>query len=259
MDEIIDAWLNTYRAAGRSGGTVRARQSYVRTMARSIDPLTLTPDELNAYLASRFALSPEARKSMVVALRSFYSWAYRRGLTEIDLSHELPAVTIPRGTPKPISESALLRARAMASPETRLMLDLASRAGLRRSEIAKVHSDDVNDLGIVVHGKGGVERFVPTHPALRVRMADVEGWAFPSPRRPGMPVGPDYVSSRMEAVLPRPFTCHSLRHYFATTAYRGTHNLRAVQELLGHRSPETTQRYVLTDLDALTDAVRAVA
>ena len=48
-----------------------------------------------------------------------------------------------------------------------------------------------------------------------------------------------------------------LRHRFATQAYNGTHDLRAVQQLLGHSRPETTARYTLTDDDALTAAVLA--
>jgi site-specific recombinase XerD len=63
----------------------------------------------------------------------------------------------------------------------------------------------------------------------------------------------------MERVLPHPYTCHSLRHRFATQVYRSTHDLRAVQELLGHSKPETSARYTLIDEDRLTAAVLAVA
>jgi len=259
MEEIIDAWLDTYRAAGRSPGTIRARQSYVRTAARTVPLLTLTPDELLAYLASRSDLSPEARKSMVIGLRSFYTWAFRRGLIEVDLARELPRVTVPRALPHPITELDLARARSVADRETRLMLDLAAFAGLRRAEIARVHRDDVTDQGLRVVGKGRVERLIPMHDLLAGRLTGLRGWAFPSPRVSGRPVTPDYVSTRMEAVLPEPWTCHALRHYFATKAYQGTRDLRAVQELLGHRSPDTTQRYTLIGLAALEAAVRAVA
>jgi site-specific recombinase XerD len=52
---------------------------------------------------------------------------------------------------------------------------------------------------------------------------------------------------------------HTLRHRFATKAYQGSHDLRAVQELLGHSSPQTTQRYTLVETDALNAAVLSVA
>ncbi|CAB5216953.1 XerD Site-specific recombinase XerD [uncultured Caudovirales phage] len=258
MNTVISQWLDTYRAAGKATSTIRNRASYVHMMAKETNPLTITPQELQHYLASR-DLSPEGRKSMVVALRSFYRWAYRRQLTAIDLSLELPSVTVPMGTPKPIPAVILARARAVADPETLLMLDLGALAGLRLHEIAAVHSDNISDFGLRVKGKGGRVRTVPIHPRLKERLAAVDGWAFPSSRRTGAHSSPDYVASRIEAVIEPPYTTHSLRHYFATSVYRGTHDLRSVQTLLGHASIETTQRYVLVDQDALNAAVLSVA
>lgn len=258
MKVAINEWLDTYKAAGKAPSTIRNRGSYVRTMAKEINPLTVTPQQLLHYLASR-DLSPEGRKSMIVALRSFYRWAHRRGLTAIDLSQELPSVTVPMGTPKPIPAAMLARARAIADDETLLMLDLGALAGLRLHEIAAVHSNDVSDFGLRIKGKGGRVRTVPIHPRLKERLNAVQGWAFPSSRRTGAHSSPDYVASRIEAVIEPPYTTHSLRHYFATSVYQGTHDLRSVQTLLGHASIETTQRYVLVDQDALNAAVLSVA
>lgn len=259
VNDIVESWLDTYRAAGRAEGTVRVRGSYLRTFGKAVPLLEATTDDLLSYLASRSDVAPETRKAMLVSLRGFYRWAYRRGHLAEDLSLELPSAHVPIGQPKPIPIEALTRARAIADDETSLMLDLGALAGLRRAEIAQVHSDHLTDLGLLVQGKGGKVRLVPIHPRLRERLARLQGFAFPSPKRPGMPVSPDYVSSRLERVLPAPHTAHSLRHYFASAAFKGTHDIRAVQQLLGHASVETTQRYVATDNDALAAAVFAVA
>lgn len=255
---VIDMWLDTYRAAGKAAGTIRNRRSYMMNLAKHLSPLTATGDDLLMYLASRADLAPESRKSLVIAMRSFYRWAFRRGLTGEDLSLDLPSIHVPIGVPNPITDAALGRARAAADPRTLLMLDLGALAGLRRSEIAGVHANDVTDLGLIVCGKGGRTRLVPIHARLKGRLSRLDGWAFPSPIRVGH-ASPDYVAAHLEAVLPEPFTAHSLRHYFASKAYAATHDIRAVQQLLGHASVETTQRYIAIGMDDMDRAVQAVA
>lgn len=258
-DDTMQAWLNTFRAAGKAPGTIRNRQSYIGTMAKELDPLAINADELNDYLASRDDLAPESRKSMIIAMRSFYRFAHRRGLIAEDLALELPSVHVPPPVSTPVPHHELMRARLLADPITEFALDLGSRAGLRASEITRVHQRDIGRESFLVLGKGGRIREVPIHPMLSDRMRAIKGWAFPSPVRSGLHVGYDFIANRIEAVLPEPYTTHSLRHYFANEAYDATGDIRAVQELLGHASVETTQRYLRSRLDKLHAAVRAVA
>lgn len=255
-DDVIDAFLtSTYRAAGRSTGTIRRREGSLRGAARHIDLLAVTPDQLLAYVGG-LDLMPESRKSIVVALRMFYRWAYRRGLVAVDLAAELPSVHIPKTDVAPVPEHVLVRARAVADPETLLVLDLGARMGLRRGEIAAVHSRDVTDLGLRVLGKGARTRIVPIPTTMRERLDALRGWAFPG-RFAGHRSG-DWVADRVTAVMPG-YAPHSLRHAFATTVYRRTHDLRSLQRLLGHASIETTQRYVFVDQADLEAAIAAVA
>jgi site-specific recombinase XerD len=64
------------------------------------------------------------------------------------------------------------------------------------------------------------------------------------PGRNGGHVTPEWVGELCANALPNGWTLHALRHLFATKAYAATHDLRAVQILLGHSSPSVTQRYV---------------
>ncbi|MDN5768083.1 MAG: site-specific integrase [Humibacillus sp.] len=159
----------------------------------------------------------------------------------------------------------------------RLAVQLAAFAGLRRAEIARIHTRDIEDDCLHVVGKGGHERLVPLHPELRAALrAELarrrvglpgvgwgstdprpDGWLFPSDR-PGEPITAGHIAKLVAAALPPGFTTHTLRHRFATRAYRVGRDLRAVQELLGHAAPETTARYAAVPDRALTDAVAGV-
>ena len=127
------------------------------------------------------------------------------------------------------------------------MVHLAARAGLRRGEIARVQRDDVTrDLvgwSLLVHGKGGRERLVPLVGDLAVMLRErPDGFIFPGDD--GGHLSAPRVGELVSEVLPSGWTCHTLRHYFATNAYRATHDLLVVQRLLGHAKPETTAGYV---------------
>ena len=162
-----------------------------------------------------------------------------------------------RYEPRPVTEQQLRRIMDVGG-RIREWAVMGAYAGLRRAEIAAVHSDDVTDLGLMVKGKGRKVRRVPIHPILAAELHRVSGYAFPG-RFPGEHVNPDYVANRLEQVLPKPWTTHSLRHRFATQAYQACKDIRMVQQLLGHASIQTTVGYVLVDQDALAAAVNAVA
>jgi integrase len=168
----------------------------------------------------------------------------------------LDPVRVPRRLPRPASEAQVTAGTGAACPDTALMVALAAHAGLRRSEIAALRRQDVTPWGVHVVGKGGRHRVVPLAPALREQLeARSPGWIFPG-RFTGH-LHPATVQKRVRAaagVAP-----HAHRHRFATRAYAGTRDLLAVQQLLGHQSPETTQVYVAVAGLGLLDAVRAAA
>ena len=253
---LITEWLDWLASGSTAASTIRARRYALRAFAREYDLTTATPDNVTEYLG-RPCRGPNGRKSVLATLRSFYRWALARGFVEQDPTRLARTIRVPVGVPKPVPEVVLARAIGRADPQTRLMLLLGAYAGLRRAEIASLHSDDVSDTGLIITGKGGRMRRIPIHPRLATELG-FTGWVFPSPVRHGYHVGPSYVADRVEAVL-EGWTCHSLRHRFATCAYRATRDIRAVQELLGHSSPTTTAKYVLIDEDAKEAAVLAVA
>lgn len=257
--EYIENWLRYLEAGQASPRSIYLRRTQLLALARECgDPLALSESQLVEYLAGH-EWRPATRRSVRGALSSFYAWAHRTNLLDDNPAADLPTIRVHPGVPKPVPEAVLAAALEVADDQTRFMLLLAAYGGLRREEISKVHERDISDVVLTVHGKGDKDRNVPIHPRLAPYLRQVRGWAFPSPVRPGEPVTHDYIHDRVTAVLPAPWTTHSLRHRFATQAMRACRDVTVVQQLLGHTKVETTLRYILVDQDELQAAVLAVA
>lgn len=252
-------WLS---AGGQSPGTIRLRRWGLRKLADDVAPLEpweVTSDDLQKWISNP-AWSPNTRKSARATIRRFFHWAQATQLRPDDPAALLLSVRIPPARPRPTPAQVLCSALDRAQTDRdRLMILLASLGGLRRSEIASVNANDVQNGFLFVVGKGGRQRFVPIHPLLAPfleRLRQRGGWAFPG-RFTGH-CHPDYIGRRLSRLLGPGWTGHSLRHHFATAVYDSTRDLRAVQELLGHASVATTQIYVGIDTDSLTRAVRTL-
>ncbi|WP_432793936.1 tyrosine-type recombinase/integrase [Rhodococcus ruber] len=255
----IALWLAWLAAGGRPKTTLALRGYHLRRVARDVggDPWSVTVEDLAAFLGKP-GWSPEYRRSIRSSLVSFYAWAHASGRTRTNPAALLPTVPVPAGVPRPAPEAALRYALERADERTLLMISLAAYGGLRRAEIAVVHSRDViesfDGWVLRVHGKGGKTRQLPLVPEVARRLRALpEGYAFPG--RIDGHLSPAHVGKLISRALPDPWTAHTLRHRFATAAYRADRDLIAVQQLLGHSSVATTQRYTALPDDALRRAV----
>lgn len=256
----LDAYVLHLRAAGMSPATIRLKRQHLERALTWFDapsPWAVTLDQMTEYLAVH-DWAPESRKSVRSSLRGFYRWAEDVGHVADDPSRKLPRVPVPQRLPHPAPTTVFDRALDEADSRTLLMLQLAAYAGLRRAEIAGLHTDDVIGDTIRVRGKGGKVREVPAHAALVDALSSVpRGFVFPG--NDNGHLSPDRVGRIMAKVLGNGWTAHSLRHRFATRAYAAERDLLTVQQLLGHSSVATTQRYTQVPDDALRRAVDAVA
>lgn len=261
----LDAYAVWLRAAGRPPSTQYQRLYHVRSLAAElgIGPYEVTAEQLLEYQAGHDDWSPHTRRARRSSIRLFYSWAHRTGRIPADPSIGLPAISVPIGKARPANDIAYQSGLRAADERVRLMVTLGARAGLRCSEIAAVHTDDVfRDMvgwSLRVVGKGSRTRIVPIADDLARLLLDRDpGFVFPG-QIDGHLSGA-YVSKLISAALPDGVTGHQLRHRFASRAFRGSgFNLRAVQELLGHASIATTQIYTAVDDDDLRQAALAAA
>jgi len=246
----LDGWLTWLIAAGTSSATRKTRRAHVRRVARELaaaHPRDITSADLVGILG-RPGFSMEHRRGLRASLASFYRWCVEQGVVEVDPTLTLPHIRAALGAPRPATDDIWRTLLATADARTALMARLACEAGLRRAEVAQVHSDDLNaGIGgaeLIVHGKGGKQRVVPITVSLAAAIqaaCPFGGFLFPGKIDGHMSA--DRVGHLVSKVMPKGWSIHKLRHRFATRGYAGTGNLRAVQEALGHASVATTQRY----------------
>lgn len=262
----LEAWCRAMRAASRSVETIKLRRLQLLRLAATYPagPWGLSTSDLLDWLGSQ-GWSRDTLRSHRAALRAFYAWGVTTGRVAVSPAAALPTIRPAQPRPRPTPDVTYRRALEQARGWERLALRLGAEAGLRRAEMAQVHADDVvEDLqgwSLRVHGKGDKLRVVPLSDglaaAVRAACRDGGGWAFPG--RVDGHISAGYLGKRVSALMPSGVSTHSLRHRFATRAYGVDRDVFAVQELLGHASPETTRRYVRVNDDRLRRTVEAIA
>lgn len=199
-------------------------------MARGLrcEPASVTTERILAWFG-RQTWSIDTRRSHRNTAVSFFGWAHRAGHLQANPAADLPVMRAAAPSPRPAPDAVWSAALASSDPRVRLMLRLAAQAGLRRAEIARVHRRDLTrgpaGAELLVHGKGGKVRVAPLGDDLAAAIGGTDGFLFPADEDGHL--SPRWVGKLMAGALPGYWTAHTLRHRFATRAYRGTRNLRS--------------------------------
>jgi integrase/recombinase XerC len=282
VEEAVAAFAEHLRVERQaSAHTIRAYLADVRQFLAGAEVSRLsdlTPDTVRHWLR---ALDGVAHRTSVArklaAVRSFCRLCARTGRLARDSTAGIATPKVQRSLPTHLSLDDVDRLLAVPRGDTlcglrdRAIFELLYSSGLRVSELTGLdwpHLD--GESGAVrVLGKGRKERIVPVgRPALqalesyRIACANAgvdarRGAVFRNARGGRLTarsvdrlMGP-YVAA---SGSPAKATPHALRHTFATHMLGAGADLRAIQELLGHASLSTTQRYTHVDLRRLTDA-----
>jgi integrase/recombinase XerC len=249
----------------------------------------LRPADIRAFLAARAnaGAGNATRARQLAGIRGFLRYlAKTRGLAPLAIANirgPRARPPVPRAlTPEQAKEVAARtgsihqpghaeRPSEQAARDTALFT-LLYGCGLRISEALALDVRDAplpgGQAALRVLGKGGKERLVPVLPAVREAIAAyMRERGDPPPEAPlfrgarGARLSPTVAERCMQhyrrlAGLPEHATPHALRHSFATHLLGGGADLRAIQELLGHASLSTTQRYTKVDAAALLETWR---
>ena len=297
-DEALSAWLghlaherrlaaNTLEAYGRIGRLYLAfLQRHRGEPQRLADLGTVSAAEVRAHLAERRSgdhpLAARSISQTLSAIRAFHAFLDRRCATPAPQLALVRGPRIKTSLPRPVSEDQArgLMQEPEADPDSppweaardRAVLTLLYGCGLRISEgLSLTRADAPVPETLRITGKGGKTRLAPVLPVVRSAVnAYLALQTYPlAPEdalfraRRGGPLTPRHVQAMVQRLrgrlgLPASTTPHALRHSFATHLLGAGADLRAIQELLGHASLSTTQKYTAVDarhlLESYTDA-----
>lgn len=259
------------------------------------DPDAVRPEEVDAtavrsFLAAltRDGLAKRSQAQMLSAVRSLFRFACREGTLAANPAQSVRTPKIPKTLPRhlrPGEVENLLEAPAGAvvnderlAKRDRAILELLYAAGLRVSELVSLdwQAIDLSARVLRVRGKGNKERMVPFgRPAADALRSWLEVWesvrtGMAQPEDEAEPVFLNFRGGRLtdrsvrnildrwvdQAAVARGVHPHTLRHTFATHLLEAGADLRTIQELLGHSSLSTTQKYTHLDVERLLAVYR---
>jgi integrase/recombinase XerC len=280
-------WLKEERRASSKTVVAYARDisAFLRFLSAhfggppSLDDLgRITPADVRSFLSARLrqGLGPASNARALSTLRSFCRRLARRNLIENPAFDAIRPQRLPKNLPRPLSPGAARNVIAEAGAENprrapwiaardRALFTLLYGCGLRIAEALNLNGGDA-PLGdvLLVLGKGRKERRVPVLPIVRQAVAAYLELC-PYPIGPLDPLFRGARGKRLDAAiaeremrrirgrlgLSEHATPHALRHSFATHLLEAGGDLRTIQELLGHASLSTTQRYTAVDAERL--------
>lgn len=237
--------------------------------------------DIRAWLASRtgeFAATSNARALSTV--KSFFRYLEKQGIVENAAIFHIRSPKLKKPLPKALDTSQAVEAltsiatqheEAWLNKRDLALLVLIYGCGLRISEALSLHYRDIPKSDVItITGKGNKQRQVPVLPVIKEAIADyVSACPYPfSPKAPlflgkrGKALDPAIFQLQLRKLrrqinLPESATPHAFRHSFATHLLSAGGDLRSIQELLGHASLSTTQRYTHVDKDRLMKAYQS--
>jgi site-specific recombinase XerD len=261
-ERFTDVWMNKLErelhARKYSPKTIKSYIHYNKAFCRMIEkePREIVPDDFKEYLAhldKTLDLSAASVNLAISALKFFYTW-----VLEKDFSwDQCRRPRHDKRLPSVLSGAELTRMLACEkNPKHRLLLMLAYSSGLRVSEVValKKSSIDAARRSIFIRaGKGRKDRYTLLSDRAALFFGDycalyaIDEWLFPGiPQDKHLSIrsAQNVFNKAMEkAGIKKQLSIHCLRHSFATHLLENGTDIKYIQELLGHASIRTTERY----------------
>jgi len=236
--------------------------------------------EIHAFLSHlhQKKLSSATASRKLAALKIFYRFLAREGFTQGNIADAVDSPKLWQKIPETLSLNEverILDAPLTGEPEglrDQAILELFYASGVRVSELCHLKVGDVGEKFIKVKGKGGKQRLVPINErsktAIKKHLNALDATLLSQPERYVFSKGKNRPISRVRvwtlvkkyarlAGITKKISPHSFRHTFATHLLESGADLRVIQELLGHASIDSTDRYTHISKEHLKQAFKA--
>lgn len=218
-----------------------------------VEPLMI--NDFLAFITSQKEYRPATLHRIISTLSSFYHYC---SIQKVVPRNPLEAVERPRVKDRDViymkHDQVLELIRSIEDPRDQLVFRTIYATGVRVSELCTINIEDIDfeEYMIRIRGKGGKIRIVFIDEETLLEIGQFIGEKKTGPLfvgQQGHHLTPRQVQRIFKDYAPPGITPHKLRHSHASELYRRSHNLRVVQENLGHSSIRTTEIYLHTDLD----------
>lgn len=260
IEEKIRLFLSAKKLEGMAETTMDGYKRDLIIFAEHVKKrvVDITTADIRVYLAScdHVMMSTIAKKLFV--LRSFFGWLTDEEIIPRDPAKKIKTPKMPKLLPKALDIEGLEMLREACETERqRALIEFFYSTGCRLSEVYRLNISDINiqNMSTTVFGKGSKERIVYLsfrclyHLKKYLTSRDDENPAlFVTERRPHERMGRRSIEREIKAIaaktdIKKNVTPHTMRHTMATLMLNNGADLAGVQQILGHSSPDTTQRY----------------
>lgn len=268
-DQILNYWAQYMRAEDLTETTIKERIRFIQHLKlHAGDIRSLTRMDLIEYLASNTTWSNSTKQHYRSALHVFFTWVQDENFRQDNPAAKLPKVKSRKRQATPISTDDIQRLLNVgAYKRTRLMIALHYYLGLRVSEIAQLHSSNINyqSRTLTVIGKGKKKRVLPMNDAVWELLCSQwrEDYFFPNWKaNERFAIGEGHILGRsVSDVLSRAMKRagitnhkpHDLRSATATEQSRAGVSAFVIQQNMRHENADTTAGYIHIDIEQMRE------
>ena len=255
--------------------SIHTSRAYLRELTQLISCFSenCSEDEvlssIRGFLTKSSDLSLSSRNRRAAVFKSFFKWLFEKGDIEQDLSLRISLPKVPKKIPHFVSADEVMsllksypKELTLSELKDKILFCLLYGSGLRVSEACQLKWENINwqNSQLLIQRKGGQQQWVPmpglTKELLLEMKKNSHGTFVFGDKPLHTRSAYEWIRTRgKKAGLLNPLHPHSLRHSFATHMLTSGADLRSLQELLGHKSLQTTQKYTHLSMRELSLAI----